>query len=157
LATERAPAVIGLLQRVSEAAVSQDGEQIAAIGPGLLVLVGIEQGDDRARAKRLAERIMAYRVFPDDAGKMNHSVVAVGGSVLLVPQFTLTADTDSGNRPSLSRGAAAAVGSRLFDDLVRECYGYGVTVAAGRFGADMQVSLVNDGPVTFWLRVPAPA
>jgi D-tyrosyl-tRNA(Tyr) deacylase len=149
--------LIGLLQRVTEAAVAQEGQRIAAIGPGLLVLVGIERGDDPVRAKRLAERIMAYRVFADGGGKMNRSVVDVAGSVLLVPQFTLTADTASGNRPSLSRGADPSTGSRLFADLAHECRGYPVVVATGRFGADMQVSLVNDGPVTFWLRVPAPA
>jgi D-tyrosyl-tRNA(Tyr) deacylase len=151
----RAASMIGLLQRVTEARVSVGGVEIAAIGRGLLVLVGVERGDGAAQAKRLAERITGYRVFPDDAGKMNRSVVEIGGGVLLVPQFTLAADTDSGSRPSLSRGADPTTGACLFAEVVRECERFTAHVAAGRFGAEMQVGLVNDGPVTFWLHVPA--
>lgn len=147
--------MIGLIQRVTEARVTVGGVEIAAIGRGLLVFVGVERGDGAAEARRLAERIIGYRVFPDAAGKMNCSVREIGGGVLLVPQFTLTADTDSGSRPSLSRGADPAVGAGLFTALVRDCERLSAPIAAGRFGADMQVGLVNDGPATFWLRVSA--
>jgi D-tyrosyl-tRNA(Tyr) deacylase len=147
--------MIGLLQRVSEASVAVDGERISAIGRGLLVLVGVERTDGPPQARRLAERLLAYRVFPDAAGKMNLSVVDIGGDVLLVPQFTLVADTSSGNRPSFSRGADPAAGKRLFEQLVVECRGLHDHVAVGRFGAAMQVALTNDGPVTFWLKVDA--
>jgi D-tyrosyl-tRNA(Tyr) deacylase len=143
--------MIALIQRVSEAAVTIEGQRTAAIGRGLLVLVGVERADDARAARRLAERVLAYRVFPDAAGKMNLSVLDAGGAVLLVPQFTLVADTDSGNRPSFSSGAEPALGERLFATLVGECEQRCPSVAVGRFGAAMQVSLVNDGPVTFWL------
>jgi D-tyrosyl-tRNA(Tyr) deacylase len=145
--------VIGLLQRVSEARVSVAGDVIAAIGPGLLVLVGVQRGDSERQAVRLAERLVGYRVFADAAGKMNRSVADVGGSVLLVPQFTLAADTHSGTRPGFSRAAAPADGERLFAALVRHVAAAGVPHHCGLFGADMQVALVNDGPVTFWLAV----
>jgi D-tyrosyl-tRNA(Tyr) deacylase len=144
--------MIGLVQRVSEAAVAIGGQRTAAIGRGLLVLVGVERADDGRAARRLAERVLAYRVFPDAAGKMNLSVLDVGGAVLLVPQFTLVADTDSGNRPSFSGGAPPALGEQLFAAFVGECEQRCPSVAVGRFGAAMQVSLVNDGPVTFWLK-----
>jgi D-tyrosyl-tRNA(Tyr) deacylase len=143
--------VIGLIQRVTEASVTIEGQRTAAIGRGLLVLVGVEQADDARAVRRLAERVLAYRVFPDAAGKMNLSVLDVDGAVLLVPQFTLVADTDSGNRPSFSSGAPPALGERLFSLFVGECEQRSRHVAVGRFGANMQVSLVNDGPVTFWL------
>jgi D-aminoacyl-tRNA deacylase len=146
--------MIGLLQRVSHADVSVDGETIARIGRGLLVLVGVERGDGPAQARRLAERLLAYRVFPDAEGRMNLDVRDSSGSVLLVPQFTLAADTAKGNRPGFSRAADPGEGQALFDDLVRVAGASGVPVATGRFGADMQVTLTNDGPVTFWLRVP---
>jgi D-tyrosyl-tRNA(Tyr) deacylase len=136
---------------VSEAAVAIGGQETATIGPGLLVLVGVERADDTRAARRLAERVLAYRVFGDAAGKMNLSVLDVGGALLLVPQFTLVADTASGNRPSFSGGPEASVGERLFAAFVAECEQRCPRVAVGRFGAAMQVSLVNDGPVTFWL------
>ena len=144
--------MIGLIQRVSEAAVAVDGQEIAAIGRGLLVLVGVARADDTRTARRLAERVLAYRVFPDAQGKMNLSVLDVGGAVLVVPQFTLVADTESGNRPSFSSGAEPAIGAPLFAAFVAECERRCPRVAVGRFGAAMQVSLVNDGPVTFWLK-----
>jgi D-tyrosyl-tRNA(Tyr) deacylase len=143
--------MIGLIQRVSAAAVSIDGRQTAAIGRGLLALVGVERADDDRAARRLAERVLAYRVFPDAAGKMNLSLLDVGGGLLVVPQFTLVADTASGNRPSFSSGPEASVGERLFAAFVAECERRCPEVRVGRFGAAMQVSLVNDGPVTFWL------
>lgn len=145
--------MIGLLQRVTEARVSVAGEVIAAIGPGLLVLVGVQRGDSESQAARLAERLVGYRVFADEAGKMNRSVADVGGSLLLVPQFTLAADTRSGTRPGFSTAAAPADGERLFAALVRHVAATGVPHQCGKFGADMQVALVNDGPVTFWLAV----
>lgn len=145
--------MIGLLQRVSEASVAVGGCTIAAIGPGLLVLVGVERGDGPQTAERLAERLLAYRVFPDAQGRMNLSVREAGGALLLVPQFTLAADTAKGNRPGFSRAADPELGQRLFGALARACEAGGVVPALGRFGAHMQVSLVNDGPVTFSLRV----
>jgi D-tyrosyl-tRNA(Tyr) deacylase len=144
-------AVIGLLQRVSEARVDVDGETIGAIGRGLLVLVGVQKGDDAQRAVRLLERILGYRVFPDEAGKMNRSVADIGGGLLLVPQFTLAADTKKGTRASFTSAAPPDEGKQLFDLLVARAWDAYGAVATGRFGADMQVSLVNDGPVTFWL------
>lgn len=147
--------VIALLQRVTAASVEVDGKRIAAIDRGLLVFVGVERADTPAQSRRLAERLLAYRVFPDAVGRMNRSVADVGGAVLLVPEFTLVADTNSGHRPSFSRGADAAAGERLFGQLVRDCERLHGPIAVGRFGAAMQVSLVNDGPVTFWLQVAA--
>ena len=147
--------MIGLIQRVSSAKVEIAGHLSGEIGPGLLVLVGVERGDSKAEAARLAARLVAYRVFADDAGKMNKSVRDVGGSLLLVPQFTLAADTRSGQRPSFSRAAPPAQGAELFDALVAAVAAEGVPHATGRFGADMQVTLTNDGPVTFWLEVPS--
>jgi D-tyrosyl-tRNA(Tyr) deacylase len=140
--------VIALLQRVSEASVSVDGKIIGAIGRGILALIGVERGDTEAEADRLLEKILAYRIFPDDAGKMNRSVRDIGGALLAVPQFTLVADTNSGTRPSFSSGASPADGERLFAYFAKQS-----GAASGRFGADMKVSLVNDGPVTFWLQV----
>jgi D-tyrosyl-tRNA(Tyr) deacylase len=143
--------MIGLLQRVSEARVEVDGETIGAVGRGLLVLVGVQSGDDAARAARLLERLLGYRVFPDAAGKMNLSVRDIGGGLLLVPQFTLAANTRKGTRASFTSAAPPAEGERLFDLLVERARAEHKAVATGRFGADMQVSLINDGPVTFWL------
>jgi D-tyrosyl-tRNA(Tyr) deacylase len=143
--------MIGLLQRVSEARVEVDGETIGAVGRGLLVLVGVQSGDDAARAARLLERLLGYRVFPDAAGKMNLSVRDIGGGLLLVPQFTLAANTRKGTRASFTSAAPPAEGERLFDLLVQRARAEHKAVATGRFGADMQVSLINDGPVTFWL------
>ncbi len=145
--------MIGLLQRVSRAEVRVEGRGIAAIGPGLLVLVGVERGDDERAAKRLAERLVQYRVFADEAGRMNLDVREIEGAVLLVPQFTLAADTRKGNRPGFSRAAEPALGRRLFDRLADDVRAAGVATATGRFGATMSVSLSNEGPVTFLLRV----
>ena len=145
--------MIGLLQRVSHASVAVDGETIAAIGPGLLVLVGVQQGDTGDEAERLAERLLNYRVFADETGRMNLNIVQTGGEVLLVPQFTLAADTQQGNRPGFSRAADPETGRRLFDKLAAAMRQRGQEPATGRFGADMQVSLCNTGPVTFWLEV----
>ncbi len=147
--------MIGLLQRVTEASVVVAGESIGAIGTGLAVLVGVEKGDSEEQADRLLERLLGYRVFPDAEGKMNLSLRDVNGGLLLVPQFTLPADTRKGMRPSFTPAASPAEGERLFDYLVERAHGAYAEVATGRFGADMQVSLTNDGPVTFWLRVPA--
>jgi D-tyrosyl-tRNA(Tyr) deacylase len=119
----------------------------------LLVLVGVERPDGQEQAEKLASRLVAYRVFPDAAGKMNRSVRDIGGALLLVPQFTLAADTSAGLRPSFSRAAPPEAGARLFEALVGAVAATGVPHACGRFGADMQVTLTNDGPVTFWLQV----
>lgn len=148
--------MIGLLQRVSEARVTVDGQLVGAIERGLLVLVCAERGDDESAARKLLDKLLALRVFTDDAGKMNRAVRDVGGGLLLVPQFTLAADTRGGNRPSFSAAADPATGARLFDVLVADAHARHAPVATGRFGAHMQVSLVNDGPVTLWLRVAPP-
>ncbi|MGE0387074.1 MAG: D-aminoacyl-tRNA deacylase [Gammaproteobacteria bacterium] len=145
--------MIGLLQRVSEAAVQVDGECVASIGPGLMVLVGVERGDGEPQAARLAERLASYRVFADAADRMNLSVADTGGAVLLVPQFTLPADTRKGTRPSFTPAAEPAEGARLFEALLHHLRARIADVQTGRFGAHMRVRLVNDGPVTFWLRV----
>lgn len=147
--------MIGLLQRVTEANVSVAGEVIGAINQGLLVLVGVEKDDTEAEAERLAERLLNYRVFADNEGRMNLNVVQTGGGLLLVPQFTLAADTDRGNRPGFSHAADPVTGEKLFDHLVSALQQSGQPVATGRFGADMQVRLCNDGPVTISLRVSA--
>lgn len=146
--------MIGLLQRVASARVDIGGEAVGAIGRGLMVLVCAERGDDEASALRLLERLLNYRVFSDAMGKMNLSLRDVGGGLLLVPQFTLAADTDSGNRPSFTPAAPPEESRRLFDFMAARAAGMHPGTARGRFGADMQVSLINDGPVTFWLRVP---
>ncbi|NBC14732.1 MAG: D-tyrosyl-tRNA(Tyr) deacylase [Gammaproteobacteria bacterium] len=143
--------MIGLLQRVSQASVTVDGAVVGAIDRGLLVLVGVQKHDDEARAERLLERLLGYRVFPDDAGRMNLSARDIGGGLLLVPQFTLAADTKKGTRASFTSAAPPADGERLFDHLVARARAAHEHVATGRFGADMQVSLTNEGPVTFWL------
>lgn len=145
--------MIALLQRVSAATVSVGGTEVARIGTGLLVLVGVERRDGPREADRLLERLLGYRVFPDDAGRMNRSVKDVGGGLLLVPQFTLAADTRKGCRPSLSPAAAPAEGERLFTHLVESALRVHPSVGAGVFGAEMRVRLVNEGPVTFWLQV----
>lgn len=148
--------MIGLLQRVSAARVMVEGETVGAIGRGLLVLVGVERGDREAQADRLLERLLGYRVFPDENGKMNLALQDTHGGLLLVPQFTLAADTRKGRRPSFTPAADPEQGARLFDYMATQACAVHSPVAAGRFGADMQVSLTNDGPVTFWLRVPPP-
>jgi D-aminoacyl-tRNA deacylase len=147
--------VIALIQRVSESSVSIAGETVGAIGPGLLALVAVERGDGEAEAARLAEKVASYRVFADAAGKMNLSLRDTGGGLLAVPQFTLAADTDSGLRPSFSSAAPPGEGEMLFNRFVEKSLLLIKNVQTGRFGADMQVRLVNDGPVTFWLRVAA--
>ena len=147
--------MIALLQRVSEAAVRIDGRTIGEIGRGLLVLVGVRRGDDAAAADRLLERILSYRVFPDADGRMNLSVRDIAGQLLLVPQFTLAADTHKGTRAGFSTAAAPGEAQSLFDHLLGRARAAHGTVAAGVFGADMKVSLINDGPVTFWLEAGA--
>ena len=148
-----AVAVIGLLQRVRQAHVEINGQRVAETGPGLLVLIGVQQHDSENEADRLLQRLLGYRVFADTAGKMNLNISQADGALLLVPQFTLAADTRSGMRPGFSTAAAPAEGERLFDYLLQQARQQFSEVAAGQFGADMRVSLVNDGPVTFWLEV----
>ncbi len=143
--------MIGLLQRVTTASVTVEGETVGEIGRGILVLVGVQKGDDERRADRLLERLLGYRVFPDEAGRMNLSLRDIGGGLLLVPQFTLAADTRKGTRASFTSAAPPEEGRRLFDHLLQRAHEAHAPVASGRFGADMQVALVNDGPVTFWL------
>ena len=145
--------MIGLLQRVTRARVDVDNQSVGEIGAGLLVLVCAERGDTQAEADRLLDRILAHRVFSDAEGKMNLNLKEVGGGLLLVPQFTLAADTRKGNRPSFTPAAPPELGRRLFDHTVARARNLHSPVAAGRFGAHMQVALVNDGPVTIWLRV----
>ena len=148
--------MIGLLQRVSEAKVAVHGEPIGAIGPGLLVLLAVEPSDTPVEAERLIDRLLRYRVFEDSDGRMNLSLLDTGGGLLLVPQFTLAADTRRGLRPSFTTTASPELGRELFGRAVaiaRERIGQ--RVAEGRFGAHMQVSLTNDGPVTLWLQVKA--
>ena len=147
--------MIGLLQRVRAAQVVVDGEVVGAIGHGLLVLVGVEQGDTEVQADRLLERLLGYRVFADADGKMNLSLRDVDGGLLLVPQFTLAADTRKGMRPSFTPAAAPETGLYLFNHLAQQAHNQHPNVATGRFGADMQVTLTNDGPVTFLLRTAA--
>jgi D-tyrosyl-tRNA(Tyr) deacylase len=145
--------MIGLLQRVSQASVTVDGATIGAIEAGLMVLVCAEKGDTEREADALLTKLLGYRVFSDEAGKMNRSVTDTGGALLLVPQFTLAADTRSGTRPSFSPAAGPEEGRRLFDYFVRQaCERHG-KVETGQFGADMKVALINDGPVTIWLRI----
>jgi D-tyrosyl-tRNA(Tyr) deacylase len=143
--------MIALLQRVTTASVVVEGVQIAAINQGLLVFVAVHRDDEENDIARLAERILTYRVFPDAADRMNHSLEDTGHGLLLVPQFTLAADTKKGTRASFTRAAAPAVGEAYFERLVGICKQRLETVETGRFGANMQVGLTNDGPVTFWL------
>ena len=143
--------MIGLLQRVAEASVSVEGAVVGRINRGLLVLVGVQPADDVRIADRLLERILGYRVFPDAEGRMNLSLRDIGGGLLLVPQFTLAADTHKGTRASFTSAAPPGQGERLFAYLADRAREHHPDVAAGIFGADMQVALINDGPVTFWL------
>lgn len=145
--------MIGLLQRVRSAHVEVDGRVIGRIGAGLLVLIGVERGDTQAQADRLLERLLTYRVFADEAGRMNRSLTDIRGGLLLVPQFTLAADTRKGTRPGFSPAASPQEGEQLFDYLMSRARLLHSVVQSGAFGADMQVALVNDGPVTFWLQV----
>ncbi len=148
--------MIGLLQRVSSAAVSINNHKIANIGTGLLLFIGIEKNDTQQQADRLLDKILAYRVFPDQDNKMNLSLSDIQGGLLLVPQFTLPADTKKGLRPSFSAAATPELGEQLFDYLLSCAKKKHGIVETGKFGADMQVSLINDGPVTFWLQTPKP-
>ena len=145
--------MIALIQRVTRASVAVNGDVTGEIGPGLLVLLGVEKEDNPQKANRLCERVLGYRIFSDENGKMNLNVQQAGGSVLVVSQFTLAADTNSGMRPSFSNGAAPALAEELYEYFVERCRTAGIKTQTGRFAADMQVSLVNDGPVTFWLQV----
>ncbi|USD65195.1 D-aminoacyl-tRNA deacylase [Vibrio sp. SCSIO 43136] len=144
--------MIALIQRVSEASVKVDGEIVGEIDKGLLVLLGVEKDDDEAKAKRLVERVLTYRVFGDEEDKMNLNVQQVNGKVLVVSQFTLPADTKKGTRAGFSRGAHPADAEKWYDYFADKC-AETLPTERGRFGADMKVSLVNDGPVTFWLQV----
>ena len=143
--------MIALIQRVSEAEVRVGGERIAAIGRGVLALIAVQRGDSAEAGARLLERVLSYRVFPDAAGRMNVSLREVGGGLLLVPQFTLAADTGKGTRAGFSAAAAPQEAQRLFADLLERAQAAYAPVSAGVFGAYMEVSLVNDGPVTFLL------
>jgi len=146
--------MIGLLQRVGRASVEVGGRQVASIGRGLLVLVGVQPADTETEADQLLARLLDYRVFPDANDRMNLSLRDIDGGLLLVPQFTLAADTSRGRRPSFTSAAPPALGARLFDYLVARARAQRADVGSGVFGADMQVALVNDGPVTFWLEIP---
>ena len=148
--------MIALLQRVSTASVTVAGRVVGHIEHGLLVFGGVQRGDQEAQADRLLERLLTYRVFGDDAGRMNRSLQDVAGGLLLVSQFTLAADTTKGTRPGFSPAAEPAEGRRLFDYVVRKARERHGVVQTGEFGADMQVALVNDGPVTFWLEATPP-
>ena len=143
--------MLGLLQRVTQASVTVEGRRVGAIARGLLVLVGVERGDSEPQAGRLVERLLGYRVFPDDQGRMNLSLSDIGGGLLLVPQFTLAADTRKGTRPGFSTAAEPARARELFVALVECARAAHRNVETGEFGADMQVQLINDGPVTFLL------
>ncbi len=148
--------MIGLLQRVSSARVEIGAETVGAIGRGLMVLIGVERGDSEREGERLIERLIGYRVFPDADRKLNLGVADIGGGLLLVPQITLAADTRRGARPSLSSAAPPDTGRRLFDYVTARARALHPVVEAGRFGAHMQVTLTNDGPITFTLRVAPP-
>lgn len=146
--------MISLLQRVSQARVTVDDQEIGRIGKGLLILLCAEKNDTEKEADALLNRLLGYRVFSDKNGKMNLSVSTIGGELLIVPQFTLAADTKSGTRPSFSPAAPPDIGEKLFDYFVAQAKLKLPVIQSGRFGADMKVSLTNDGPVTFWLESP---
>ncbi|WP_419533061.1 D-aminoacyl-tRNA deacylase [Endozoicomonas sp.] len=143
----------GLIQRVKHASVVVDGETVGEIGPGILLLLGVEKGDDPALADKLLDKVLKYRIFSDDQGKMNLGLKEVGGGLLIVSQFTLVADTRKGLRPSFSSGASPELGEKIYNYFVEQAEIQHPDVATGRFGADMKVSLLNDGPVTFMLEV----
>lgn len=145
--------MIGLIQRVSEANVTVSGEVIGSIGKGMLVLLGVEKNDGDLEIEKLATKLSRYRMFTDDAGKMNLNIEQVNGEILVVSQFTLVADTQKGNRPGFSRGATPEHGKAVYEKFVECLKSKGLTVATGEFGADMQVGLINDGPVTFHFQV----
>ena len=145
--------MIGLIQRVSSASVTVSGQQVSAIGPGILLLLGVERDDDINKAKKLCDKVLKYRIFADNQGKMNLNLRQVEGELLVVSQFTLVAETSKGNRPGFSRGASPELGEALYNeflDYARDCE---IPCQGGQFGADMQVALVNDGPVTFQFQV----
>ncbi len=145
--------MIALIQRVTHASVIVGEKIIGQIGSGLLVLLGVEKDDDEQKAKRLCEKVLGYRIFSDDQGKMNLNVQQAGGSLLVVSQFTLAADTNKGMRPSFSGGAEPERAEELYTYFVQQSRQLGIVTETGQFAADMQVSLTNDGPVTFWLQV----
>ena len=145
--------MIGLIQRVSEANVTVDGNVIGEIGKGMLVLLGVEKDDGEAQIEKLANKLCRYRMFSDENGKMNLNIEQVDGEILVVSQFTLVADTQKGNRPGFSRGATPEHGQAIYEQFVRALKNKGMKVATGKFGADMQVGLINDGPVTFHFHV----
>ena len=149
--------MIALIQRVSEAAVHVNGKVVGEIRNGILALVGVEKGDSEQEADRLLQRVLAYRIFPDEEGRMNLDLKQSGGQLLLVSQFTLAANTRKGNRASFTSAAPPGEGRRLFDYFVESAVGVMPETQTGEFGADMKVHLVNDGPVTFWLQVPPAA
>lgn len=144
--------MIALIQRVLSASVVVKGEMIGKIGSGLLVLLGVEQGDNKQKADRLCKRVLGYRIFGDENDKMNLNVQQMGGSVLVVSQFTLVADTQKGMRPSFSPRVVPLEAANLYQHFVSQCRKHGIKIQTGVFGADMQVALINDGPVTFWLQ-----
>ncbi len=144
--------MIALIQRVSQAQVVVEGETVGAVGHGILLLLGVQKDDDSDKAKKLLDKVLSYRIFSDDEGRMNRSLRDINGELLVVSQFTLAADTRKGTRPGFSKGAAPALAEALYDEFV-ELAKHEVSTASGRFGADMKVSLTNDGPVTFWLEV----
>jgi D-tyrosyl-tRNA(Tyr) deacylase len=153
-ATGRVSRLIALIQRVSEARVTVDERVTGSIGRGILALIGVQRGDEPAQAERLLERVLGYRIFEDDTGRMNLSLADIGGGLLLVSQFTLAADTKKGMRAGFSTAAAPELARERFDGLVQLARARHAAVATGEFGAHMRVALVNDGPVTFWLEVP---
>ncbi|MBT0587700.1 D-aminoacyl-tRNA deacylase [Alteromonas oceanisediminis] len=144
--------MIGLIQRVTQASVSVDSRIVGSIQQGLVLLLGVEKSDTQANAQKLAQKVLRYRVFADDLGKMNNSLVDINGQLLVVSQFTLVADTQKGNRPGFSRGAPPALGEALYEHFIDAVRAHIPNVQTGEFGANMQVSLVNDGPVTFSLQ-----
>ena len=146
--------VIALIQRVGEASVTVDGLLVGSIGRGVLALIGVQRGDDGSAAARLLEKVLTYRIFEDDAGRMNRSLTEIAGGLLLVPQFTLAADTRKGTRAGFSGAEQPERAQALFDELVSMARARHAEVATGSFGANMRVALVNEGPVTFWLESP---
>ena len=144
--------MIALIQRVKQASVSVNNQIIGEIDQGLLVLLGVEQGDNEQKAIRLSEKVLGYRIFSDNDGKMNLNVQQINGKLLIVSQFTLAADTQKGMRPSFTKGASPDMANELYQFFVKQCQQH-IETQTGQFAADMQVSLINDGPVTFWLQV----
>lgn len=143
--------MIGLIQRVTQASVEVNNQQIATIDQGILLLLGVEREDSKKQADRLLQRVLTYRIFEDDSRRMNKSLLDINGELLVVPQFTLPADTNKGTRPSFGPAAAPKLGKQLFDYFLKQAEVKLGKIQTGQFGADMQVSLINNGPVTFWL------